>query len=128
VFTSLYFVQNYVLTCEPYAVIIRAFDTTYPLRDRGRPPLGPTKMAVYGNPHDPQAPQQRPKHPAASPGSRGFRPPRLDHIPHPGELDPWNWLERFDRDLADALEDSQYELDGGVPDWPERYADDGSEE
>ena len=85
-------------------------------------------MPVSGNPHDPQAPHQRPKHPDAKPGAGGFRPPRPDRTPHPGEPDPWTWLERFDRDLADALEDSQYEVDGGVSDWPERHADDGGED
>ncbi|MBX9791691.1 MAG: hypothetical protein K2Y37_22440 [Pirellulales bacterium] len=44
--------------------------------------------------------------------------PRCD-LP-PGErvssdADPWRRLEQFDRDLADALEDAQYEFDATWP-------------
>ena len=85
-------------------------------------------MAVSGNPRDPQTPRHAPRFPAIAPSPAGFRSPAPDRAPLPGELDPESWLERFDRDLADALEDSQFELDEKVTDWPQRHAGDGSED
>jgi hypothetical protein len=97
-------------------------------------------MPANEHPHDPKAPHKRRKHSAGSPSGGDFRAPHpdrdahpdrtahTDHEGHQGQHDRWKWLERFDRDLADALEDSQYEVDGSVPDWPGRYTDGGDEE